>query len=855
MKRLLLALVAVVLAATPAAAWPVHGVAGGSGNSPNVLPGATSGNCVLTDACSYTPVATTYAGSSGDVGYSLPVVARWAAPQRIEVGYFGAAGANQSRQIGLLAFHQPTNAEMAAGHDDNVCSVDVAIDGGATYTITGPTWNASDLETDWNFTATNANFSDGYHRVDAVIKPCTGPSLVMSGPLEYSLSDHSGSTSTAGQINAGASISDGTGAAAGNVLTISDGATAADRWRVGWDVGSIGFDPNTRITARGTGTGGPGTYTVSGPPQLIGGSVFTGSISGGMLTVTALSSGVVQQFQPIHASGVTMGTVIQNAVFDGSISGNTLTVTLLRTGGLGVGQTISGVAANTTISALGTGTGGAGTYTVSVSQTAGTGTYTTVGTGTGGVGTYPVTVSQAVASRGMIGGGPATGAIHKSFWFITNAGGTLNRYVEYVSASGSDSNTGDSTSLPKLTIGQAAFRIWARTPDSGKYGGVICVQGGGTFWANQASPTGLRPGPLYGWLETVKAESDPRCGVAGSPSDPIINTDTGQNTGTGANGFERWSHLTVNGGLEGVWGTWVDYVTGHGFGLNWQHSGHQQGLLVFSATACTNSVAIGYESGCQAEIVRNTTEQFVSEDFTHGLGVVVNNTFKDGGNVWLRVTGTATIGSNVITGVSVPAGFTIGQLLATWPNGGTMDVDVAGCFSAAGVGAVVSAIDEVAHTVTVVDDGTHTAANATCTATGSLSSPGLHGDVFQYDSLSDFQNVILIGNTADDGTNGYQQGLFSEVPVNGLVYKNNAVRTLQTTEFYINVANYQYNWTLSGDTWNQQGTNTSGFNLNGSNHRYWLDINNACTGTPASGGLRTYTPAGTNVRLSGGSCR
>lgn len=55
----------------------------------------------------------------------------------------------------------------------------------------------------------------------------------------------------------------------------------------------------------------------------------------------------------------------------GSISGTTLTVTAVGSGTLEVGQGISGtgVTAGTTITALGTGTGGTGTYTVSASQT------------------------------------------------------------------------------------------------------------------------------------------------------------------------------------------------------------------------------------------------------------------------------------------------------------------------------------------------------------------------------------------------------------------------------------------------------------------------------------------------------
>lgn len=58
-------------------------------------------------------------------------------------------------------------------------------------------------------------------------------------------------------------------------------------------------------------------------------------------------------------------------VCTGSISGTTLTVTAITSGALAVGQVLTGtgVTGGTTITALGTGVGGTGTYTVSASQT------------------------------------------------------------------------------------------------------------------------------------------------------------------------------------------------------------------------------------------------------------------------------------------------------------------------------------------------------------------------------------------------------------------------------------------------------------------------------------------------------
>jgi hypothetical protein len=100
-----------------------------------------------------------------------------------------------------------------------------------------------------------------------------------------------------------------------------------------------GIDQNTVITALGTGTGGVGTYTVSN-------------------SQTVASTSINSAAAP--------------AVFTASITGTTMTVSAVASGTLSVGQTLEGanVTNGTIITALGTGTGGTGTYTVSASQTA-----------------------------------------------------------------------------------------------------------------------------------------------------------------------------------------------------------------------------------------------------------------------------------------------------------------------------------------------------------------------------------------------------------------------------------------------------------------------------------------------------
>jgi hypothetical protein len=139
------------------------------------------------------------------------------------------------------------------------------------------------------------------------------------------------------------------------------------------------------------------TWRISNPSNAI----FTGSISGTTLTVTAVSSGTIGINQSLSGIGVTAETIITalgtgtggvgtytvnlsqtlasgplnsstvGAKFTASISGTTMTVTAVASGTIYLGQTIQGTGdtAGTIVSAFLTGTGGTGTYTVSASQT------------------------------------------------------------------------------------------------------------------------------------------------------------------------------------------------------------------------------------------------------------------------------------------------------------------------------------------------------------------------------------------------------------------------------------------------------------------------------------------------------
>lgn len=152
---------------------------------------------------------------------------------------------------------------------------------------------------------------------------------------------------------------------------------------------------------------------------------LTGSISGNVLTVTAVGAGSVQVGAILAGTGVTAGTQIQKqltgtangvgtyqvsvsqSVASTTITGSygTLTVTAVASGALAVGQVLSGsgVTAGTTLTAFVSGTGGTGTYVVSPSQTAAS---TTISAG-------PAVVTYDSVSSAFVitGGTPGTGTI------------------------------------------------------------------------------------------------------------------------------------------------------------------------------------------------------------------------------------------------------------------------------------------------------------------------------------------------------------------------------------------------------------------------------------------------------------
>jgi hypothetical protein len=111
-------------------------------------------------------------------------------------------------------------------------------------------------------------------------------------------------------------------------------------------------------------------------------------------------------------------SVTSGAVFTGSIATTTLTVTAMTSGTIAVGQMVTGtgVAVGTIITALGTGSGGTGTYTVGISQTASS---TTMTSAVGGFPLAPHSIYVAVV-------GGASTDIANAIWLKKDCGADYN---------------------------------------------------------------------------------------------------------------------------------------------------------------------------------------------------------------------------------------------------------------------------------------------------------------------------------------------------------------------------------------------------------------------------------------------
>lgn len=187
------------------------------------------------------------------------------------------------------------------------------------------------------------------------------------------------------------------------------------------------------------------------------------------------------------------------AVFTGSISGTTLTVTALTSGAISVGQTLSGtgITAGTAITSLGTALGGngvnaLGTYSVNLSQTVGSAT--TTGVASVAV-VSPGAVFAAVPTVAFAGGGGAGAAA-----FATMAATSIG-----VGAAGSGYTAGDIVSLVGGTF-TSPVRVQILAIGGGGVVSNALLIDGGNYSALPASPAATTGGTGTGFTVTTAGQ-------------------------------------------------------------------------------------------------------------------------------------------------------------------------------------------------------------------------------------------------------------------------------------------------------------------------------------------------------------
>ena len=146
-----------------------------------------------------------------------------------------------------------------------------------------------------------------------------------------------------------------TGSISGTTLTVT--AMTNGTITVGCAIAPSPTGAYAIVTALGTGTGGVGTYTLSGSfTQASTTMAAVAPVTPGNIGWSAMSSWAAST---AYSAGTLIRQTMASAVIQGTISTTILTVTSVQSGTITIGQSFVGVGVTSfTITALGTGTGG-----------------------------------------------------------------------------------------------------------------------------------------------------------------------------------------------------------------------------------------------------------------------------------------------------------------------------------------------------------------------------------------------------------------------------------------------------------------------------------------------------------------
>lgn len=177
------------------------------------------------------------------------------------------------------------------------------------------------------------------------------------------------------------SIGGGATGSAGNQVFYENDQVVTANYTIPTDKYASSTGPITIDAISCTGTINDGGILAGTTLTVLAESSFTASIASNTMTVSAVGSGTIGINQYISGTNVQPGTKILEQLTGTTGSTGTYrvnvsqtvsstTITTITSGVLYVGAVITGgsIDAGTTITAFGTGSGGAGTYTVSISQ-------------------------------------------------------------------------------------------------------------------------------------------------------------------------------------------------------------------------------------------------------------------------------------------------------------------------------------------------------------------------------------------------------------------------------------------------------------------------------------------------------
>jgi len=247
---------------------------------------------------------------------------------------------------------------------------------------------------------------------------------------------------------------------------------------------SIVFQNKQEVRGMRTVSGGEYMVAVVGPSVYILTNEFTPTLIG-QLNTSAGRVGISDNGLNVYiVDGSYRYTwrisTPSSALFTGSISGTTLTVTAVTSGTIGINQALFGLGVTnaTVITALGTGTGGVGTYTVNQSQTVASGLMNTAAVASVLTASMSGTTMTVTASSGTLFPGQTIQGSTVSANTIITALGNASVLSQTIAAGGTGYAVNDTVTVLGGVYGTTPATYTVSTVASGVVTGLTLTNAG-----------------------------------------------------------------------------------------------------------------------------------------------------------------------------------------------------------------------------------------------------------------------------------------------------------------------------------------------------------------------------------------